>query len=149
MDRRLVRSRNEAMLGGVCAGLGHYFGIDPVFIRLFFVVLAIASGSGVLIYLILWLIIPLEDQVNVSGTSGQTEFSDRVKQVGEEFGDAVRRRDPNTAKFLGFGLVLAGLLILVQNLHIPWLMWLRGEIMWPVLLIIGGAALLFRALRKD
>jgi phage shock protein PspC (stress-responsive transcriptional regulator) len=137
------------MLGGVCAGLGHYFNIDPVFIRLFFVVLAVASGSGVLLYFILWLLIPREDQVDYPGTANQTDFGDRARQVGVEFGDAVRRRDPNTAKFLGIALVLAGLLILVQNLHIPWLMWLRSELIWPVLLIVGGAALLIRALRKD
>jgi phage shock protein C len=47
------------MLGGVCGGLGEFFGIDPTLVRLFFVLLALLGGHGVLIYLILWLIVPV------------------------------------------------------------------------------------------
>ncbi len=60
--KRLYRSRSERMIAGVCGGLGQYFGIDPTLVRLAFVVIALAVGSGLLAYLILWIIVPLEPE---------------------------------------------------------------------------------------
>ncbi|HWR65385.1 MAG TPA: PspC domain-containing protein [Bellilinea sp.] len=61
--KRLYRSRTETMLGGVCAGLAKYFNLDPTVVRLIFVLLFILAGQGLLIYLILWLVVPLEPAV--------------------------------------------------------------------------------------
>jgi phage shock protein C len=58
--RKLYRSRSDRMLGGVCGGLGDYFRVDPTLMRLIFVVLFLLGGHGLLVYLILWIIIPLE-----------------------------------------------------------------------------------------
>ena len=63
MARRLYRSRNEKMLGGVCGGLGDLLDIDPTIVRLVFVLLALWGGSGALIYLVLWLIAPYKDEL--------------------------------------------------------------------------------------
>lgn len=60
--KRLYRSRNDRMVGGVCGGLGRYFGIDPTLVRLAFAVIALAVGSGVLAYLLLWIIVPEEPE---------------------------------------------------------------------------------------
>ena len=60
--KRLTRSRTERWLGGVCGGIGNYFNTDPTVIRIIFVLAALILGGGVLIYLILWLIIPLESE---------------------------------------------------------------------------------------
>lgn len=61
--KRLYRSRTDTMLGGVCAGLAKYFNLDPTVVRLIFVLLFILAGQGLLIYLILWLVVPLEPAV--------------------------------------------------------------------------------------
>ena len=58
--KRLFRSRNERMLGGVCGGLGKYFNIDPVLVRLIWVVAFFFAGFGLLAYLLGWIIIPEE-----------------------------------------------------------------------------------------
>ncbi|HVU12461.1 MAG TPA: PspC domain-containing protein [Phototrophicaceae bacterium] len=58
MSRRLYRSRTDRMLAGVCGGLGEYFGVDPTIVRLLVVLLALAGGPGVILYIILALIIP-------------------------------------------------------------------------------------------
>ncbi len=58
--RRLYRSRRDRILGGVCAGMGDYFGIDPVLVRLLFVLLTFAGGAGIVLYLVAWLITPEE-----------------------------------------------------------------------------------------
>jgi phage shock protein C len=57
---RLYRSQSDRMVAGVCGGLAKYFNIDPTVIRLIFVVLALAGGPGLLLYIILWLITPIE-----------------------------------------------------------------------------------------
>jgi phage shock protein C len=48
------------MIGGVCAGLGDYFDIDPTIVRILFVVIAFAGGASLLAYLIMWIIVPEE-----------------------------------------------------------------------------------------
>jgi phage shock protein C len=59
--KRLYRSRKERMIAGVCGGLANYFNIDPTWVRLIFVLLFFAGGAALLAYVILWLIVPLEN----------------------------------------------------------------------------------------
>lgn len=56
--RRFYRDGDSAVIGGVCSGLGHYFGIDPVWIRLFFALSLFLWGFGVIIYFLLWIAAP-------------------------------------------------------------------------------------------
>jgi len=56
--KRLYRSGNDKILGGVCGGIGEYMGVDPVLVRLLWVVFAFAFGGGILAYIIAWIIIP-------------------------------------------------------------------------------------------
>ena len=60
-DKKLRRSRDSKMIAGVCAGLAKYFGLDTTLIRVVYVLLSIFTAfAGVLVYLILWLIIPYD-----------------------------------------------------------------------------------------
>ena len=56
--KKLYRSRTERWLAGVCGGLGKYFAVDPTLVRVIFVLFALTFGSGFLIYLVLWIVIP-------------------------------------------------------------------------------------------
>lgn len=57
--KRLYRSKKDKVLGGICGGLGEYFEIDPVLIRILWVILTVLSvGAGIIAYLICWIIIP-------------------------------------------------------------------------------------------
>lgn len=58
--KRLYRSKNDKIIGGVCAGIAKYFDVDPTLIRLVAILLVIFGGTGLLAYLIAWIIIPLE-----------------------------------------------------------------------------------------
>lgn len=60
MSQRLYRSRSDRMLAGVCGGLAKFFDVDPTLVRLAFVVLALAGGPGVLLYIIMWIVTPCE-----------------------------------------------------------------------------------------
>lgn len=68
-DKRFYRSNQHRIIGGVCGGLGDYFDIDPVIMRIVFFILAFAGGGGVLIYLILWILVPEEPVLYAKGAS--------------------------------------------------------------------------------
>lgn len=57
-SKRLYRDPDNSILGGVCAGMGAYFNTDMVLFRILFIVLIIAGGSGLLIYIVLWIVVP-------------------------------------------------------------------------------------------
>ncbi len=56
--KKLTRDTKNKMLGGVCSGIGNYFGVDPTIVRVVWVLLALGAGFGVLAYIICWLVIP-------------------------------------------------------------------------------------------
>ena len=64
--RRLYRSRDERLVGGVCGGLAEYFGIDPLIVRIVTVGLIFAGGAGFLAYLAAWLLVPDADGASVA-----------------------------------------------------------------------------------
>jgi phage shock protein PspC (stress-responsive transcriptional regulator) len=57
-SRQLMRDQQRKILGGVCAGLGNYFNVDPLWIRLLFAVLAFAYGITIFAYLVMWIVVP-------------------------------------------------------------------------------------------
>ena len=59
MERRLYRSRTEKMIAGVCGGVAEYFNTDPTVIRLIRVLITLLGGAGVLLYIVLWIVMPL------------------------------------------------------------------------------------------
>lgn len=60
--RKLQRSTSNKMIAGVCAGIANYFNMDPTIIRVLYVLMVFFAGFGILLYLILWLVIPSESQ---------------------------------------------------------------------------------------
>lgn len=97
MQPHLTRSRTDRMVAGVCGGLAEYFSIDPVIVRLIFVLVSLTSGIGVLLYPILWIVMPKgsgPDAHQQLFPSDPEEWRQRVHSVGEEavaFGQGVER----------------------------------------------------------
>jgi phage shock protein C len=75
--KRITRSRTDRMIAGVAGGLAAYFGIDPLFIRIALVVLSLLNGFGVLLYLVLWLIVPNEGSL----TEGRSTVQEAVAEM--------------------------------------------------------------------
>ena len=69
--RRLYRSRDERVIGGVCGGLAEYFGIDPLIVRIITVALVFAGGAGFLAYLAAWLLVPDADGASFADGNGR------------------------------------------------------------------------------
>jgi phage shock protein C len=59
-NRRLTRCESDRMVAGVCSGLGRYLNIDPTIVRLIFVLMFLLGGHGLLVYIILWIVMPSE-----------------------------------------------------------------------------------------
>lgn len=75
--RRLTRSTDDKWIGGVCGGLARYFGIDPLIVRLLFVLSCLLPGPQFVLYLILWLVIPARPAQLVDASDVKTTTFDR------------------------------------------------------------------------
>jgi phage shock protein C len=143
MDAKLYRSRSDSMLSGVCGGLAKYVGIDSTLVRLFFVLLALAGvGTGLLIYLALWLVVPLEGQ-GVAAPLEQT-----MRAGADEIGRKAAGTGQQSGIVAGGIMLLLGVFFLMQNLWGWWLPWLNFGTLWPLLLVIAGGALLLRRAKE-
>lgn len=85
--KKLYRDKDGGMIGGVLAGLGHYFGIDKVWIRIFFLILFFFYGTGLLAYIILWIVMPeaVTTSEKLEMTGEPVNISNIEKKVREEF----------------------------------------------------------------
>ena len=81
MSRKLYRSETDKMIGGVCGGLSEYFGIDSTLIRLVFALIVVYGGSGLILYVILWIVIPTESRVEISTKEKQRGSKKGLKKV--------------------------------------------------------------------
>jgi len=69
MQKRLHRSRTEKMIAGVCGGLAEYLDVDPTLVRVVWVFVSLLAGVGVLLYLIMWVVMPLDLPAPPGGTN--------------------------------------------------------------------------------
>jgi phage shock protein PspC (stress-responsive transcriptional regulator) len=156
--KRLYRSMTDRKFAGVAGGLAEYFVMDSMLIRLAFVILTLAGGGGVLIYLIFWIVTP-ENPVRVSPTmnqpgqnSQQTTYDspgNTAEPLKSETTSSSSPLHPQTKERKGSligGLVLItlGALFLADEL-IPQINF--GDL-WPVILIVIGVGLLINAVTK-
>jgi len=153
MDRKLYRHRTNRIIAGVCGGVGEYLAIDPTFVRIFFVLFAFLNGFGVLVYFLMWIIVPSEDARNVSlresARIGADEIAQKAHFMGEDLRQAVRSPTPQTWMYIGAGMIIIGFFALLDSLPWSWLHWLNWNVFWPVLLILAGIAMVMRYFRKE
>lgn len=118
--RKLFRSCKNRVIAGVCEGLGKYFDIDPVLVRVIFVLLALAHGLGILLYLVLALLIPCENHV-----STETELPKNERWLAGR-------------NVIGIILIAIGSLLLL-NLRFPGMWWwFSWSYFWPILMVLLG-----------
>jgi len=124
--RRLERSRTDRKIAGVAGGLARYFDLDPIIFRIGFIILTVLGGSGLLVYVAGWLILPEE---------GKDE------SIAAE---VLRTRRERPWALIGLGLLALAGLILVGNNDL----WPSGDGVWIVLAIVG-AIILWRQRRAE
>jgi phage shock protein C len=142
MEKRFYRSPTDHRIAGVCGGLAEYFNVDPVLVRVIFVVL-LFLGIGLPTYLILWLVVPVREKeegtVEVITPAGQEKVLSEPSKT-EESAKAMKWHN----LFGGIILVALGVLFLAEN----FLPVYRLNIFWPPLLIVLGLVILWRAGKK-
>ena len=152
MARPLSRDPGRAVLGGVAAGFGRYLDVDPVLVRLAFVVLCFANGLGLLLYLASWALIPKDGLAAVGPASVEGAFAG-AREAAEGAARVIGRsaEDAGGARLvIGYGLIALGVVLLLHNLDwIRWPSWARFEVLWPLILVGMGAGLLHRSVRKQ
>jgi phage shock protein PspC (stress-responsive transcriptional regulator) len=115
----LVRSKSDRWLGGVCVGLGRYFDLNPAIYRIAFVVLALAGGTGILLYVAAWLVIPVEGAADSIAAAELRKHRDHPKRL------------------LGLALLAAIALAVLSSVHI----WPSPGNLWVLAaLLIAGIA---------
>ncbi len=94
--RKLYRDTDNGMIGGVLAGLGHYLGIDKVWLRIIMLILLFTFGTGALAYIILWIVMPEAKTTSekIEMTGEPVNISNIEKKVREEF-DSVSEKIKN------------------------------------------------------
>ncbi len=140
--RQLRRSHDDRIVSGLCGGIGDFFGVDPIFFRVAFVLLAFAGGGGLVLYLVLTLVVPAEGH-DGSGTRdtmrrGVEDLADSAKNIAA----GLRNEKAGGRRTAAILLILIGAFFLFENLD--WLGWLDAGWIWPVLLIGLGIWLLSR-----
>lgn len=170
MENKLYRSEKDRVVGGVCGGLGEYLNLDPVFVRIAFVLVTLAGGMGLLIYIVLWIIIPVRSSVAVEPRQVMRESVAEMRERARELGDEVREAFRGEAKesqppppaptepapgapggeaphrrayIIGGFLILLGVLFLIDS----FLPWFNVGRLWPLILVAGGIALLLQGRR--
>lgn len=83
MTKRLYKSRTDRMIAGVCGGLAEYFDVDPVLVRLLFVLLGFLTGIGFLIYPILWIVMPEQSSLE---RPPREVVRENISKMGEDVG---------------------------------------------------------------
>ena len=136
-EMRLTRSTSDKVIAGVCGGLAAYLDIDSTLVRLAFAILLFASGIGLPIYLILWIIMPEED------SQSDSDAEVIQKNLGD-IGDSVYSGVSGIGRrgTIGILLILMGVYFLFNQLG--WLSWISGAIFWPLVIIGFGIYLLIR-----
>ncbi len=133
--KRLYRDTDEAVLAGISAGLGHYFGIDPVIVRAIFLVSLLVGGTGILVYLIFWLAVPEAktpaEKLAMKGEAVTlSSVSELVKEKVEKF-----NKSDTPKKIIFFPItVLRGVANFLQR------------VVFPAIRIIIGAVLLITSI---
>lgn len=133
--KKLYRSGSDRVLGGIAGGMGEFFGIDPNIVRLIFILLTIFGGSGVIIYIILWMIIPVSGDTKATKTSINLN-TEEIRSRARDFATRVKSeyKEDNSKFWWGVFIIVVGILFLFNNLGIFHLF----DTFWPVILIMLG-----------
>jgi phage shock protein C len=139
MKNTLYRDEQNKVIGGVCAGLANYFGIDISLARVIFVLFSIVGGSGLLVYIIMWIVVP-------AAPYGEVSYGDSFDAPLKP-GAYVTKKGPSTgAVIAGATLIVLGIFFLLDQFNfIPDIEFHK---FWPVVLIAIGLVFIFGYWKK-
>lgn len=148
--KRLYKSRTDRMIDGVCGGVAEYIGVDPVLVRIVFLLLVFAGGIGVVVYIVGMLLMPAGSVPVPPAGSAPTPPDGAPSGIPAGALPSPVRSTDSTARIIGIGFVVLGGILLLGNLGISfWDHWwgFSWSALGPVLVIVAGVALILRSPR--
>lgn len=137
----LYRSETNRVIGGVCGGLGEVFEVDPNIIRGLFALATIFGGSGILFYVILWIVIPSQSRLMNKGQDTIRENFEEMKVEAQKFSSHINTGD-NSRSALAIILIGCGILFLLNNFG--FVEFINFKRMWPLIFILIGFSILMK-----
>ncbi len=145
---RLYRSNKSSVIAGVCGGLGDYLNTDPVLFRVLFLITAFIGGGGLLVYIVLWIVVPLQTSQPTDPLKHNMNMEQEVKnnEVNSDNPNQQNKNQKNHSSIWG-GLILItlGALFLIDR-FVPRIHF--GDL-WPVILIVIGVILISKSFEKS
>ena len=132
--RRLRKSSSDRVMFGVAGGLAEHLDIDSTLVRVAFVVLGFASGIGLIAYIVLALVMP-------EAVEGAAPAQDSMPEQDSTPDTEAEARTKRNRNFIGGILVIIGIVFLLLN--IEFFSWLRWGVIWPLVIIGAGVALIW------
>ncbi len=142
-NKKIYRSTENRIIGGVAGGIAEYFETDPVIVRIIFIFLCFGAGGGFLIYLFLWFFIPEKDGHSTTHMPEHKHSeAGHPEHHAEHHAGHVHptHRKENGHGVAGFLLIILGILFLVNNIFPRY----SFHKFWPLILIFIGAAIIAR-----
>lgn len=138
MAKKLYRSEKEKIIAGVAGGLGEYFDIDPVIVRIVFILLTLLHGAGIIIYIALALVVPRQ-----GAEEKLKEVAEGVEKGTEKLISKMRKQKwMKPSRAIGIIALAAGVIVILTR-YFP-SSWFRWDVFWAVVLIVMGVYLLLR-----
>ncbi|WP_294348599.1 PspC domain-containing protein [Sphingobacterium sp.] len=122
VGKKLMRDPDDKVFSGVCSGLGHFFGIEAKWVRLLFALFVVIGGSGVLVYVILWIVMPLAitraDKMEMRGEAPnihnfKRSFDEEMSGVRDSFSRGMDRTGDSVAKLLQIIVKVIGVFFVI------------------------------------
>lgn len=143
MEKKLYRDESRKTIAGVCAGLADYFVVDVILIRLLFVLALILKGGGLLVYVILWIVMPPKRLIF---NDPVVDYTVPLKSNPNPFHNIPAKKN-NGGLIGGILLIFFGSFLLLDEFDI--IPDLDFDKLWPVILIAVGLGLLLKSNKKE
>lgn len=147
--KTLNRSKTDRFVAGVCGGLGKYFEIDSLIFRLIFILLTIFAGSGVIIYIIFWILMPEDGEkrpndIGESIKEGASRMADEIKEKTK--GVDKNDRDKKSKLIGGLIILTIGLIFLFENIMPQY--GINFSKLWPLIVVVIGISVIIDSSKK-
>ena len=124
--KKLKCSSNDVIIAGVCGGIGEYFEIDSLWIRLIAILLIFFNGLGIILYLVAWILMEKPNKMRKNQKN--------IEEITKEYNN-------KGIRLVGIIFILFGIIFFLKNYYHYVIDW---QLVWPVLLVLLGLLLLFK-----
>lgn len=151
--KELTRPKKGRVVFGVCQGIAEYFEIDPIIVRIVFIIITIWGGVGIVLYIIGIFLIPDEKKDNIKKEAedikkDKAKIKEKAKNTISSVAEEIRFKDKDQysgSVIFGLIVLVLGLMILFGNIF-PWFSWNK---FWPLILVVAGLLIISGGRKGD